>query len=80
MIAVISLAVVGTTQLIIILVIVVLLFGVGKLPEVGRQLGAGIKNFKNEVNTPPTEAQITDQSGPPVAAPPRDVTNEHTRS
>ncbi len=80
MIASISLAMVGTTQLIIILVIVVLLFGVGKLPEVGRQLGAGIKNFKNEVNTPPVEPQITDQSGPPVIAPPRDVTSEHTRS
>lgn len=36
----------GATELIIILVIVVLLFGVGKLPEVGTGLGEGIKNFK----------------------------------
>ncbi len=36
----------GPTELIIILVIVILLFGVGKLPEVGTGLGEGIKNFK----------------------------------
>lgn len=33
--------------LIIILVIVVLVFGVGKLPELGGALGKSIKNFKD---------------------------------
>lgn len=40
---------IGTTELLIILAIVVLVFGVGKLPEIGRQMGQGIKNFKKEM-------------------------------
>ena len=36
----------GTTELIIILVIVLVIFGAGKLPEVGGALGKGIRNFK----------------------------------
>lgn len=36
----------GVTELILILFIVVVLFGVGKLPELGSGLGEGIKNFK----------------------------------
>jgi len=34
-------------ELIIILVIIVIIFGAGKLPEIGSGLGKGIKNFKN---------------------------------
>jgi len=37
----------GPTELIIILVIILIVFGVGKLPEVGRGLGKGIREFKN---------------------------------
>jgi len=36
----------GMPELIIILVIVVIIFGAGKLPEIGSGLGKGIKNFK----------------------------------
>ena len=36
----------GPTELIIILVIVVLIFGAGKLPEIGGALGKGIREFK----------------------------------
>lgn len=36
----------GTTELIIILVIVLLIFGAGKLPDVFRSLGSGIKEFR----------------------------------
>ena len=39
----------GTTELIIILVIVVLVFGVNKLPQLGKGLGEGIRNFKSSV-------------------------------
>ena len=34
-------------ELVIILVIIVIIFGAGKLPEIGSGLGKGIKNFKN---------------------------------
>jgi sec-independent protein translocase protein TatA len=37
---------IGTTELIIILVIVVVVFGAGKLPEIGGALGKGIKEFR----------------------------------
>lgn len=36
----------GTTELIVILVIILVLFGAGKLPEIGSGLGKAIKNFK----------------------------------
>ena len=34
-------------ELIIILVIIVIIFGAGKLPEIGSGIGKGIKNFKD---------------------------------
>ena len=37
----------GMPELIVILVIIVIIFGAGKLPEIGSGLGKGIKNFKN---------------------------------
>jgi sec-independent protein translocase protein TatA len=36
----------GMPELIIILVIVLLVFGAGRLPEIGSALGKSIKNFK----------------------------------
>ena len=37
----------GVTELILILLIVLLVFGAGKLPQLGDALGKGIRNFKN---------------------------------
>ena len=36
----------GPWELGLILIVVILVFGVGKLPDVGRQLGKGIRDFK----------------------------------
>lgn len=36
----------GASELMIILVIILLLFGASKLPELGRSLGSGLSNFK----------------------------------
>ncbi|NLC70899.1 MAG: twin-arginine translocase TatA/TatE family subunit [Desulfuromonadaceae bacterium] len=36
----------GIQELLIILVLVLILFGAGKLPQVGGSLGKGVKNFK----------------------------------
>ena len=36
----------GMPELIVILVIIVIIFGAGKLPEIGSGIGTGIKNFK----------------------------------
>ena len=40
----------GTTELILILIVVLVLFGGKKIPELMRGMGVGIKNFKEGVN------------------------------
>ena len=40
---------VGPQELLIILLIVVIIFGARKLPELGKSLGEGIKNFKSSI-------------------------------
>ena len=40
---------IGMTEMIIVLVIVLIVFGAGKLPDIGKGLGQGIKNFKKAV-------------------------------
>ena len=50
----------GTTELIIILVIVMLLFGVGKLPTVAKELGAGMKSFKKSLNEDDEEEEVVE--------------------
>jgi len=42
----------GWQELVIVLVIIMIIFGAGKLPEVARSLGQGVKEFKEEANTP----------------------------
>jgi sec-independent protein translocase protein TatA len=37
----------GLPELLIILVIVILIFGANRLPEIGRGIGRGIRNFKD---------------------------------
>lgn len=40
----------GTPEILLILVIIVIVFGVGKLPEVGTGMGRAIRNFKKSMN------------------------------
>ncbi len=41
---------IGMPELIVILVIVLIIFGAGKLPEIGAGIGKGIKNFKKAMH------------------------------
>ena len=41
---------IGPQELILILLIVVIIFGARKLPELGKSLGEGIKNFKSSIS------------------------------
>ncbi|HBX42648.1 MAG: twin-arginine translocase TatA/TatE family subunit [Deltaproteobacteria bacterium] len=50
----------GVPELLIILVIVVLLFGAGKLPQIGSGLGEGIRNFRKSMKEK-GEVDITPQ-------------------
>jgi sec-independent protein translocase protein TatA len=38
---------IGLPELLIILVIIILIFGANRLPEIGRGIGKGIRNFKD---------------------------------
>jgi len=53
----------GATELIIILVIVIILFGGSKLPEIGRGIGEAIKNFKKSTSDKP-EIDVTPKDKP----------------
>ena len=48
----------GTTELLIILAIVVLLFGAKKIPDLAKGLGQGIKNFKKSVKDDEEDAEV----------------------
>jgi sec-independent protein translocase protein TatA len=39
----------GMQELLLILVILVLIFGTSRIPELGRGLGEGIRNFKKSI-------------------------------
>jgi sec-independent protein translocase protein TatA len=41
----------GMPELLIILVIILIIFGAGKLPQIGKGLGQGIKNFRDSTKS-----------------------------
>jgi len=41
---------IGMPELIIILLIVIVIFGANRLPQLGRGIGSAIKNFKEGIN------------------------------
>ena len=43
---------IGMPELIIILVIIIIIFGAGKLPEIGAGMGKAIRNFKGATTEP----------------------------
>jgi sec-independent protein translocase protein TatA len=51
----------GMPELIVILVIIVIIFGAGKLPEIGSGIGKGIKNFKEATRQDEAAKKIDDE-------------------
>ncbi len=69
----------GFTELILILMIVLIIFGAGKLPQLGEGLGKAIKGFKksvHEADAIEAEAQAAAQQ----AAAPQAVTTASTQN
>jgi sec-independent protein translocase protein TatA len=56
---------IGPTELILILLIVIIIFGARKLPDLGKSIGEGIKNFKKSMNT--KEDDTTKKPEPPAS-------------
>lgn len=59
---------IGLPELIIIFVIILLLFGGKKLPEVGQNLGKAIKSFKDGIGGAGQEARKEEEPPAPVQA------------
>jgi TatA/E family protein of Tat protein translocase len=59
----------GFSELIIILVIVLIIFGAGRLPQIGEGVGKALKGFRKEVNDVPQPAsgQVQPETGQPQA-------------
>jgi sec-independent protein translocase protein TatA len=50
---------IGIPELLIILAIIILIFGANRLPEIGRGIGRGIRNFKDATKEGPENAEGT---------------------
>jgi sec-independent protein translocase protein TatA len=55
---------IGMPELIIILIIILIIFGAGKLPEIGSGIGKGIRNFKKA-----TQEKIPEDKAEEIASP-----------
>jgi sec-independent protein translocase protein TatA len=55
---------IGLPELLIILLILVVLFGATKIPQLGRGLGEGIRNFKKGLRPGDDEGPDSPSSGP----------------
>ena len=55
----------GMPELIVILVIIVIIFGAGKLPEIGSGIGKGIKNLKEATKKEEESKKIDESSKDP---------------
>lgn len=63
---------IGFPEIIIILVIVLIIFGAGKLPQIGEGIGKALKGFKKEVHeSPPPEDPNAGQEPPVLVSTPQ---------
>ncbi len=67
----------GAGELVLILLIVLIIFGAGKLPQIGDALGKGIRNFKKassgkeEIDVTPSSSAAPQATLPPKEEPTR---------
>ncbi len=59
----------GLGEIVIVLIVVLLLFGPSKLPQLGESLGRAIRNFKDAASPPPptTPPRPAELPAPPTA-------------
>jgi len=73
-----TLAMLGWPEIVMILVVVLILFGAKKLPELAKGLGSGIKEFKKATKDVQEDLQRAIEDEP--APPPRRTTTASTES
>jgi len=54
----------GVPELIIIFLIIIVLFGASRLPQIGKGIGEGIRNFKKGMKEGEEPEQIPEKTGP----------------
>lgn len=59
----------GLPELLVVLAIVILLFGVGKLPQLGKGMGEAIRNFKSAMKDGDEEKKDGAGTPPPPQGP-----------
>ena len=59
----------GAPEIILILVIILIFFGVGKLPQVGAAMGKGLRAFKRGQSGDDSETEATAEDAPVAQAP-----------
>lgn len=71
-----TLAMLGWPEIVMILVVVLILFGAKKLPELAKGLGSGIKEFKKATRDVQEDLQraIEEEPAPPRRTPPPEST------
>jgi sec-independent protein translocase protein TatA len=73
----------GWMELLLILIIVLVIFGAGKLPQLGEGIGKAVKGFKKSIEPEPqqiAEPQNTPQAGEAAPLPPIPPAGEHPQS
>ncbi len=74
---------IGAPEIVLLLLVALLLFGAKRLPEIGRSLGSGMREFKDSVTgeTKPEPTQTSQLPAgtqeTPAAAPPRENETVH---
>lgn len=74
---------IGPQELFFLFLIVLLVFGAKRIPEIGRSLGKGIQEFKKGMRDVETELQLSDKPTtpppPPAPAAPSQTTAEERK-
>ncbi len=53
----------GMPELLVILVIILIIFGAGKMPEIGSGIGKGIRNFKKAISGDDSQGDQIERTG-----------------
>jgi sec-independent protein translocase protein TatA len=72
---------IGIWELVILMVVLLLVFGAKRLPEMGRSIGSGMREFKDAVTgkDEPEKTELTPPPPPENATPPADTSSQPER-